>query len=97
MTNTDLLIRLRELHQELSTMNDGLDTSEPVDDETIEALGQLITDVNVMVDQARDTNTNEEEPDHSDMLDRVSKFETRHPRVTSFLSQVTDILAMMGI
>lgn len=98
MTNTDLLIRLRALHQELSTMNDDLDTSESVDEETIEALGQLITDVNVLVDQAREKSvSDDEEPDHGDMLDRVSKFETRHPRVTSFLSQVTDILAMMGI
>lgn len=97
MTNTDLLIRLRELHEELSTMNDDLDTTEPVDEETIEALGQLITDVNVLVDQARETSDLEIDTEHNDVLDRVSRFETRHPRVTAFLSQVTDILAMMGI
>ena len=97
MTNTDLLIRLRELHEELSTMNDDLSSSETVDEDTIDALGQLITDVNVLVDQARENNTIEDEAHQSDVLDRISQFETHHPRVTSFLSQVTDILAMMGI
>lgn len=97
MTNTDLLLRLRELHQELSTMNDRLDTSEPVDDETIEALGQLVTDVGSLVDRARQAEPEEESPAPGDVLDQISHFETQHPRVTSFLSQVTDILAMMGI
>jgi hypothetical protein len=97
MTNTDLLIRLRELHEELSTMNDDVSSSEPVDEETIDALGQLITDVNVLVDQARENNTIDDETHQTDVLDRISRFETQHPRVTSFLSQVTDILAMMGI
>ena len=97
MTNTDLLIRLRELHEELSTMNDDLTSSEPVDEETIDALGQLITDVNVLVDQARENNSIGDEEHHGDVLDRISRFESHHPRVTSFLSQVTDILANMGI
>ena len=97
MTNTDLLIRLRELHTELSTMNDDLSSSEPVDDDTIDALGQLITDVNVLVDQAREANAIDEETHQNDVMDRISRFESQHPRVTSFLSQVTDILAMMGI
>ncbi len=97
MTNTDLLIRLRALHEELSTMNDDLSSSETIDEETIEALGQLITDVNVLVDQARENNGQEGATVHNDVLDRISRFETQHPRVTRFLSQVTDILAMMGI
>ena len=97
MTNTDLLIRLRELHEELSTMNDDLSSSETVDEDTIDALGQLITDVNVLVDQARENNTIGDETHQRDVLDRITQFETQHPRVTSFLSQVTDILAMMGI
>lgn len=97
MTNTDLLIRLRDLHEELSTMNDDLSSPEAVDEETIDALGQLITDVNVLVDQARETNRVQDEAQHNDVLDRITRFETHHPRVTTFLSQVTDILAMMGI
>ena len=97
MTNSELLLRLRELHQELSTMNDRLDTSEPVDDETIDALGQLVTDVGSLVDRARQAEAEGEEPETGDLLDQISQFESHHPRVTSFLSQVTDILAMMGI
>lgn len=97
MTNTDMLIRLRELHEELSTMNDDLSSGETVDEATIEALGQLITDVNGLVDQARGSGDSDEIPESNDVLDRISRFETQHPRVTAFLSQVTDILAMMGI
>ena len=97
MTNTDLLIRLRDLHEELSTINDDMDTVNPVDEETIDALGQLVTDVNHLVDHARENNEAEDIPEQHDVLDRISRFDTQHPRVTSFLSQVTDILAMMGI
>lgn len=103
MTNTDLLIRLRDLHEELSTMNDDLDSAESVNEETIDALGQLVTDVSDLVDHARDNFSAEtlSEPNVTqtgdEVLDRIKQFETNHPRVTSFLSQVTDILAMMGI
>lgn len=97
MTNTDLLIRLRELHAELSTMNDDLNSTETVDEETIDALGQLITDVNGLVDHARENNEEMDASEHNDVLDRITRFETQHPRVTTFLSQVTDLLAMMGI
>ena len=97
MTNADSLIRLRELHEELSTMNDDWDSTQAVDEETIDALGQLITDVNVIVDHVRGNQAATDEASHNDVLDRIARFETQHPRVSSFLSQVTDILAMMGI
>ena len=44
MANTELLMRLRELHEELSSINDDLKAAEQVDEETVDALGQLVTD-----------------------------------------------------
>lgn len=99
MSKPEILIRLRGLHQELSAINDDLTSADQVDEETVDALGQLITDVGTLVDHAREvTSEAVEAPKEShEMLDRVMKFETDHPKVTSFLSQVTDLLAMIGI
>lgn len=97
MPKTELLVRLRELHEELSSINDDLRSADQVDEESIDALGQLVTDVSGLVDQAREVNSIEDSAGHHDLLDRISQFETQHPRVTGFLSQVTDLLAMMGI
>lgn len=98
MSKTEFLVRLRDLHEELSSINIDLDPSERVDEETIDALGQLATDVGQLVDQAK-SQVESETPavEHRDMLDRVNAFEAQHPRVTRFLSQMTDLLAMMGI
>ena len=98
MPNTQLLIRLRELHEELSAINDDLKSVDQVDEETIDALGQLVTDTGGLVDRAKEMNTPMEElPENADLADRIRKFETDHPRVTRFLSQLTDLLAMIGI
>jgi predicted nuclease with TOPRIM domain len=98
MPKTELLVRLRELHEELSSINDDLKSAEQVDEASIDALGQLVTDVSELVDQAREVNSPEVAvAEHHDLVDRISQFETHHPRVTGFLSQVTDLLAMMGI
>jgi hypothetical protein len=98
MPKTELLVRLRELHEELSSINDDLKSAEQVDEASVDALGQLVTDVSDLVDQARDINVREDNvAGHHDLLDRISQFDTQHPRVTGFLSQVTDLLAMMGI
>ena len=96
MPKTELLVRLRELHEELSSINDDLKSADQVDEESIDALGQLVTDVSDLVDQAREVNSSEI-PEHHDLMDRISQFESHHPRVSGFLSQVTDLLAMMGI
>ena len=98
MPNTELLIKLRDLHEELSAINDDLNTVEQVDDEAIDALGQLVTDACELVDRAKLAQESETDlTDRHDLLDRIMKFETNHPRVTKFLSQITDVLAMMGI
>ena len=98
MSNTDLLVRLRELHEELSTINDDLKSSESIDEEMIDALGQLVTDAGVLVDQARESRDRGDDiPARHDLIERIMQFESGHPRVTRFLSQLTDMLVMLGI
>ena len=98
MPNTELLIKLRDLHEELSAINDDLKTAEQVDDEAIDALGQLVTDACELVDRAKLAQAAEADlAERHDLLNRIMKFESNHPRVTKFLSQITDVLAMMGI
>jgi hypothetical protein len=98
MPNTKLLIKLRDLHGELSAINDDLNSAEQVDDEAIDALGQLVTDACELVDRAKIAKEAELDlSERHDLLDRIMQFETNHPRVTKFLSQITDVLAMMGI
>ena len=98
MPNTELLIKLRDLHEELSAINDDLKTAEQVDDEAIDALGQLVTDACQLVDRAKLAHAEESDlAERHDLLERIMKFESNHPRVTRFLSQITDVLAMMGI
>ena len=98
MTNTELLVRIRDLHEELSAINDNLKAVDYVDEETIDALGQLVTETCELVDQAKEANeVNSAVPEHHALLERIQQFESEHPRVTRFLSQITDVLAMMGI
>lgn len=96
--NTELLVRLRKLHDELSAMNADSHLAENVDEKTIEALGQLVTDASDLIGNVQTTSANDPATEvHGDLMDRVIQFEREHPRVASFLNQMTDLLAMMGI
>ncbi len=99
MTNAELLMKLRELHEELAIMEGELSRLDGVDESTIDALGQLTTDVSALVDRANQISGSEQsEPAHeADVVDRIRKFESEHPQVTSFLSQLTDVLGNIGI
>ncbi|MFK7769155.1 MAG: DUF4404 family protein [Mariniblastus sp.] len=98
MSNTQLLIRLRDLHEDLSGINIELESAEEIDEETIDALGILVTDVGGLIDQAKAMAGQESlEELHQDLADRIVSFKAEHPRVSAFLSQMTDLLAMMGI
>ncbi len=98
MSNVEILIKLRDLHEELSGINDDMRSTEKVDDETIDALGQLVTDVGVLVDQARQMSAEATDvPERNQLLSRIQQFESDHPGVSRFLSQVTDVLGMIGI
>ncbi len=92
------LEKLRGLHDDLSSINEQLSRGEQVDETTIDALGQLVTDVAGIVDNAKgQLNAEPGSPEHSDLMQRVTQFESDHPRVTSFLAQIVDLLGMSGI
>ena len=50
MSKTDVLVKLRELHEELATLKSLADSGQKIDESTIEMLGQLITDAGAMLD-----------------------------------------------
>lgn len=98
MPNTALLNKLRELHEQLAEINNDLGDIEQIDDETLNALEAMVAEAGQIVDQAKvATQPLGEMEQPFDLNARIEQFETRHPRVTSFLSQLTDLLAMMGI
>ena len=98
MSNTEVLIKLRDLHQELVVINDDLKFADRVDDETIDALGQLVTDAGALLDRARELPEQEKSNvERHNLLDRVMSFKSNHPRVHRLLSQVSDVLAMIGL
>ena len=98
MAHTELLMRMRDLHNELVKINDDLRLADRVDEDTVDALGQLVTDVGGLVERANQSVDPEPTPqEHHDLNERISDWENRHPKVTQFLSQVTDVLAMIGI
>lgn len=101
MSKAEILAKLRDLHEELTSINSDCQPEQAVDDQTIDALGQLITDAVDMLDespsQESSPSSNDVTIDHGVLKDRIEKFETDHPHVTRFLSQFSDLLAMMGI
>ena len=62
-----------------------------------------MTDVNGLVDTAKDlsqtsqTSPTADEPPQDDLFERVMQFESKHPRVAQFLSEVTEVLNLLGI
>lgn len=98
MPNTALLNKLRELHEQLAEINNDLGHVDQIDDETLNALEEMVAEAGQIVDQANVLiQPQDDSAKPHDLNARIEQFETRHPRVTSFLSQLTDLLAMMGI
>lgn len=99
MANTELLNRLRDLHKELAEINEEIISAEQIDDQTAAALGEIVQDVGNLVNRSHEVELASDESDenHSELQDRIVKFEVDHPQVTGFLAQISEILAMMGI
>lgn len=99
MTTNDALLRqLQGLHDQLSAMKADPQPSETVDERTIAALGQLVTDAQGLLEKTPSISEGESiDDEHGDLMDRVIEFESEHPRVAGFLNQMAELLAMMGI
>lgn len=96
MSKEEMLQRLNYLHLELTEINRDLGEDETVDEATVDALGQLVTDVGGLIERANDL-IETEAHGQQQVRDRIQEFQIDHPRVSQFLTQVTDLLAMMGI
>jgi chromosome segregation ATPase len=99
MANTELLMRLRELHEELASINEKLAADEEVDEATVDQLGQFVTEIGDLVDraEAKDDAAPPLNEEHQNLNDRITQFESDHPQVTNFLGRLADMLGMMGI
>ena len=99
MAKSELLKQLRELNEELELLNERLSSENRVDDATIDALGQFVTDIGELVDHTNDILVDDLpiKEQHQGIADRIEQFESEHPQVTNFLSRLTDMLGMMGI
>jgi predicted RND superfamily exporter protein len=87
VSQAELLKKLDELHKTL-------EASPTVDKEVAPALRQVATDIQRAL---------EGQPDSADkelsrrLNDMIAKLETEHPHITAILSQVTELLASIGI
>lgn len=102
MSNTELLVHLRQLHEELSAINLGQESADQVDEETVDALGDLVSDASQLIDRVKASEMEGPEgtpleEEHNLLAERLLEFDQQHPRVRQFLTQMTDLLAMMGI
>ena len=99
MSKTEVLAKLRLLHEELAAINDNSKLSEQVDEQTIDALGQLITDIGLILDRDQNATHQGSSETFSDegLVERVQNFESKHPLVGRFLTQVSDLLGNIGI
>ncbi len=99
MPTKELNDRLQRLHEELADINVGIETDEPIDEATIEAMKQLMSDVGEIFERVEQAKHNEGESnvEHHALRDELDRFETQHPRATQFITQLADLLAMMGI
>ncbi len=102
MTPTDTILQLRELHDRLIIINQGLPKLELVDEQTIDALGQLVTDLVHIYDRIHDGHEAAQAAAESSVAQdcvalraRISSFDSSHPRVGEFLREVRATLQGM--
>ncbi|MDB4671466.1 DUF4404 family protein [Pirellulaceae bacterium] len=99
MHATEILIRLRHLHSDLAVINDGLKEVNEVDFKTIDALGQLATDIGAVLDSVRygpNIETNKPKKPF-EVMDQINQFKANHPRVENILLKLRQILMLIGI
>ena len=73
-----------------------MNLDEQIEDETIEELGLLTTEVSDLVDRTNYIGTGVS-PERDDLIDRINQFEFDHSRVTEFLSHLLELLKMIEV
>lgn len=98
MPKPETLTKLRDLHDELARINEDLSIANGIDETTIDTLGQMMTDVGVLVDKYEESDRSGIDlPVFELLVDRINGFESRHPRIDRFLSQLNEILDTMEL
>jgi hypothetical protein len=91
MNDDSLRLKLERIHESLAT-------AEGLDDSTVEAMKTVAADIQKIIDAPDESDmTDELTTIHQRVRDMVDEFETKHPHITDVLSQITDLLASIGI
>ena len=98
MPNAEILKRFEGLHDELSKINTPGGNESAVDQQTADKLGQLVTQAHRLAQQKSEETADGISPaEHHEFLEQIQQFDAEHPTVGRILSQLTDLLGMMGI
>ena len=89
MTKENLLRQLEQLRQELLTIGE-------LDRQSTASLQCLLSDIQNLLEQP-DRYAAPDEAEAKSLRDQIERFESEHPAMTRFLSQLTESLASLGI
>lgn len=85
----------KTLKEQLSRLHEELASGESLDPETRELLARVSRDIERVLDE------NDVDVDQASVIERIEAaavdFEASHPRLSSFLSEITDTLAKLGV
>lgn len=91
-----------ELAQTLDRLHDQLSRSPQLDEATLRSLRALLDEIQVVCDNAQTSGTTAATSEQERSLNQrlqsmIEDFESRHPQLTTTLSQIADRLSDMGI
>lgn len=91
MNDDSLQAKLERIHESLAT-------AEGLDESTVEAMKTVAADIQRIIDAPDESDTSDELTTiRKHVRDMVDEFESKHPHITEVLSQITDLLASIGI
>ena len=86
------------LQSKLERIHESLAKAEGLDESTVEAMKTVVADIQRIIDVADESESADELTTIRQRVRvTVDEFETKHPHITEFLSQITDLLASIGI
>ena len=84
------------LRDELEKLHEALADVHEFDEATVNAMKQVASDIDRVLEE-EEVPSGQVQDLRQRIDDLVLEFETKHPRVSNVLSQLTDLLAGMGI
>jgi predicted nuclease with TOPRIM domain len=97
MSDQEMSERLNELHLQFEDLRSELESTDHIDAKTVAALNQLLQDASQVSRRAQELKSGEVPVHHNEIMDRVREFDSEHPGISRFLTQMTDFLGMLGI